>query len=97
MLLQQQNLPSSQLGGLILYLEGIDRARCVAIASFTIILYDYCSTLDDEVSLAFKRTRIVKTDGDHRRSNISGQENGPYLAYYFYSSVSLVITEKLTS
>lgn len=38
---------------LILSLDGVDRARCLAIASFIIIIYEYFLTLDDEVRSNF--------------------------------------------
>jgi len=34
---------------LIVLIEGGDRARCLAIASFTMVVYDYFLTLDDEI------------------------------------------------
>jgi hypothetical protein len=52
---RQQLPPISEqyLVELIQSLEGLDRARCLAIASITMVIYEYFLTIDDEVSLHF--------------------------------------------
>jgi len=93
MLLPQLLLPSVELPGplaslLIPSLEGIDNARCLAIASFVIIFYDYFITLDDEVSLTFKWIRLyVFPRLMVNRSNTSGLGSGLFHGYYILSSV----------
>jgi hypothetical protein len=87
-------LPSVELPGplaslLIPSLEGIDNARCLAIASFVIIFYDYFITLDDEVSLTFKwiRLYVFRRLMVVHRSNTSGLGSGLFHGYYILSSV----------
>jgi hypothetical protein len=56
MLQARQQLPPSPeelLAELISSLEGLDRARCLTISSFVMIVYEYFLTLDDEVSPDF--------------------------------------------
>jgi hypothetical protein len=53
MLQSRQQLPPNPeqfLAEFIPYLEGADKARCLAIASFTLVIYEYFLTVDDEVS-----------------------------------------------
>jgi hypothetical protein len=84
---QQLLLPSAEqyLVELTQSLEGSDKARCLAIASITMVIYEYFLTIDDEVSLHFLyngfRNSVLTLP---QRFNISGRENGPYHVYYIY-------------
>ena len=53
--LRQQLPPTAEqfLVELIPSLEGTNKARCLAIASITMVIYEYFLTIDDEVSLHF--------------------------------------------
>ena len=72
---------TSLLASLVPVIEGTDKARCLAIASFTIVYYEHFLTLDQEVSIGLC-TILLYVNLWVCRLSTSGEENGPLRVYY---------------
>lgn len=72
---------TSLLASLVPVIEGTDKARCLAIASFTIVYYEHFLTLDQEVSLGFCII-LQYVNPCLCRLSTFGEENGPLRVYY---------------
>lgn len=75
------NMDDSSLSVLDAGLTALFRARCLAVASLTVTMYDWALTLDQEVRPYVAMFWMGYTLIFHR-SNISGQGHGQCLEYY---------------